>query len=52
MTTGFIMQHIHACTTIKDTVQQLKGLHAGRYTKENKEGVSTDIKQSVFEDRE
>jgi len=46
------MQHICACTTIKDTMQQVKGLHAKRYTNENKEGVGTDIKQSVFEDRE
>lgn len=47
------MQHIRACTTIKDTMQQVKGLHvhAERYTKENKEGVRTDIKR-VFEDKE
>jgi hypothetical protein len=48
MTTGFIMQHISACTTIKDTMQQVKGLHAERYTKKKKEGVSTDIKQSFI----
>jgi hypothetical protein len=33
-------------------MKQLKGLHAGRHTKENKEGVSTDIKQSLFDDNE
>jgi hypothetical protein len=52
MIIGFIMQCIRACTTIKDTMQQVKGLYAERYTKENKEGVRTDIKQSVFEDGE
>ena len=46
-TTGFIMQHICACTTINNTIQQVKRLHEERYTKQNKERVSRDIKQSV-----
>jgi hypothetical protein len=41
------MQHICACTTINNTIQQVKRLHEERYTKQNKERVSRDIKQSV-----
>jgi hypothetical protein len=51
MTIALIMQHICASTTIEDTMKQVKGLHEKRYTKEYKEGVSTDIKQSVSKEK-
>jgi hypothetical protein len=34
-------------TTIKDTIQQIKGFHEESYTKEKRETVATDTEQYV-----